>query len=367
MGTEIHRPTTPTETHDAARRLAGRLAEGALVAFPTETVYGIAALAADPDAVARLREVKGRPEDKPLSIHTARPADVLSASPDLHPRARRLVERLLPGPLTLVLPGPDGTTVGWRVPDHAAAREFLAAAPGPVVATSANLSGEPSLTTGDAVVEAFRGRIDGILDGGPTRYRKASTVARVVGPDVEILREGVLSAERVREAAAYSVHFVCTGNLCRSPMADGILRHLVAERLEVSEDELPAHGVRIFSSGTAALTGDPATPPAVDAAAKWGADITGHLAQPLTPTLIRESSRISTATAYHTEVILTFAPEAANRVRPMRRDGRDVRDPYGQPGRVYRKVAAEIREEMTALADETVAVVRGESSSGEKD
>jgi tRNA threonylcarbamoyl adenosine modification protein (Sua5/YciO/YrdC/YwlC family) len=346
---------------EEVRRVAALLRDGAIVGFPTETVYGLAARADDPDAVDRLRIVKGRPEDKPLTVHVGDLGDVLAGSAPLHPRARRLVDRLLPGPVTLVLPGADGEPTGFRLPDHAVAREFLRSAGVPVVATSANLSGEPPLTDGADVERAFDGRLGAILSAGPARYGRASTVVRVLGPEVEILREGVVPAEAVRAAAAYGVHFVCTGNLCRSPMAEGIFKHLVAERLGVEVDDLVANGVRIDSSGTAALTGDPASPPGVVAAAKWGADISEHVAQPLTPSLIRDADRIVTAARPHAETILTFTPEAYDRVRPMRRDGRDVKDPYGRSDREYRRTAAEIREEMTVLADEVVEIVRRES------
>jgi tRNA threonylcarbamoyl adenosine modification protein (Sua5/YciO/YrdC/YwlC family) len=360
METEIVNVPPRGFSRAEVRRLGARLADGAIVAFPTETVYGLAAAAGDEAARTRLRGVKGRPEDKPFTVHVPDVAALLRGTSALHPRARRLVDRLLPGPVTLVLPGADGEPTGFRLPDDAVAREFLRGAGVPVVATSANLSGEPPLTDGADVVRAFDGRVDAILSAGPARYGRASTVVRVLGPGVEILRPGVIPEDRVRAAAAYSIHFVCTGNLCRSPMAEGILRHLVAERLDVPEADLPAHGVRIDSSGTAALTGDPATPPAVAAARKWGADIAGHVARPLTPSLIRDADLIVTATGYHAEVILTFAPEASGRIRPMRRDRRDVKDPYGRSDSAYRRCAAEIREEMTTLADEVAERVRQE-------
>ena len=199
-----------------------------------------------------------------------------------------------------------------------------------------------------------------VLEGGKT-FTDANRIYSTPGGDMILAVE--LTPLRDQQAQVIGALQVSEDVTEQVRLEDELrAAELVAERLEVSEDELPAHGVRIFSSGTAALTGDPATPPAVDAAAKWGADITGHVAQPLTPTTIRESDLIVTATRYHAEVILTFAPEAARKVRPMRRDGRDVRDPYGKPDRVYRKVAAEIREEMAHLAEEVAGIGRDEES-----
>jgi tRNA threonylcarbamoyl adenosine modification protein (Sua5/YciO/YrdC/YwlC family) len=360
MKTEIVRLDAAARGSGEPARLGAMLARGALVAFPTETVYGIAAMLDDEDAVRRLREVKGRPEDKPLTIHVADAAAIEDQTALLHPVASRLVERLLPGPVTLVLPGTDGTPTGFRLPDHGIAREFLRAAGVPVVATSANRSGEPALTDGDAVEAAFDGRVDAILSAGTTRYRDASTVVRALDGDVEILREGVVPAGTVRDAACLTILMVCTGNLCRSPMAEGMLRHLLAESLDCAEDELPEHGVRVLSAGTAGIEDEPATPPAVKAAAKWGADISGHRAQPLTPSLIANSDVLVTAARNHEEMILSFTPEAFGKIRPLRRDGADVMDPYGRSEALYRRVAVEIREEMTALAERVLDVLKGE-------
>jgi tRNA threonylcarbamoyl adenosine modification protein (Sua5/YciO/YrdC/YwlC family) len=360
MKTEIVRLDASSRGSEEARRLGATLATGALVAFPTETVYGIAAARDDADAVRRLREVKGRPEDKPLTVHVADPADIATLTGTLDAAAARLVARLLPGPVTLVLPDPEGSPTGFRLPDHEIARAFLRAADTTVVATSANRSGEPALTDGPDVEAAFDGRIDAILSAGPTRCRDASTVVRAMDGRVEILREGAVPESRVREAACLTILMVCTGNICRSPMAEGILRHLLAERLDCPEGDLVEKGVRIISAGTAGIEGNPATPPAVAAAAKWGADISDHAARPLTPGLITDSDVLVTAARSHEEVILSFTPEAFGKIRPLRRDGTDVMDPYGRSPALYRRVAVEIREEMAAFAEQVLGVVEGE-------
>ena len=189
-------------------RAADRLAAGALVAFPTETVYGLGADAGNDRAVARIFEAKGRPAFNPLIVHVAslEAARALAAFP---PGAARLAARFWPGPLTLVLPLRLGSgvaplvsagleTVALRVPDLALARALLAAFGRPVAAPSANLSGRISPTEAAHVLAGLGGRIDAILDGGATPVGVESTI---VGfrPGPILLRPGGLPVEAIEE------------------------------------------------------------------------------------------------------------------------------------------------------------------------
>ena len=182
---------------EAARVLRG----GGLVAFPTETVYGLGADAANPKAIERLNQVKGRPPDKPYSLHLHSPDQMRPYVTAVPPAAARLIERFWPGPLTVVLPGKDGRTVGFRLPDHPIAQAFLRACGVPVVAPSANRAGLPPPTDAREVLEALDGAVECVLDGGPTRLGRESTVVEVIEGRVEIRREGALEAAAIRSAA----------------------------------------------------------------------------------------------------------------------------------------------------------------------
>lgn len=162
------------------------LRSGGVVAFPTETVYGVGAL---PEYCERLFHVKARPRHKEIPWLIAG----LAAAPfALPPLGRRLAERFWPGPLTLVVPGPDGS-IGLRAPDHPLARALLVALGRPLAVTSANLSGRPPARTAEEVNRALAGRVDLVLDGGPAPGGTPSTVVRI-GPDgVELLREGAIA------------------------------------------------------------------------------------------------------------------------------------------------------------------------------
>ncbi len=176
---------------------AAMLRRGGLVAFPTETVYGLGADATNPKAIARLTEVKGRPPEKPYSLHMHAPEQMRPFVRTIPSRAAALMERFWPGPLTIVLPSISGQTVGFRLPDHPIARAFLKACDVPVAAPSANRSGSSPPRDAQAVLAALDGAFDGLLDGGPATLGRESTVVQVLNGTVEILREGVVSREAI--------------------------------------------------------------------------------------------------------------------------------------------------------------------------
>ena len=179
---------------------AQMLREGGLVAFPTETVYGLAADATNPKAVERLNRVKGRPPEKAYSIHLADAALVRQFVDEIPPLAQQLMQAFWPGPLTIVMPSKTGGTVGFRFPSHPVAQAFLRACDRAVVAPSANRSGSPPPTDGQEVLTALEGQFDCLLDAGPTPMGRESTVVQVVGNRLELLREGALAPETIQAA-----------------------------------------------------------------------------------------------------------------------------------------------------------------------
>ena len=206
---------------EALLRPAGlALRQGELVAFPTETVYGLGASAMNPQAVARIFSVKGRPPDNPLIVHSADIAGLEPLVQTLSPLARKLLLAFAPGPLTLVLPrsarvpavvtaGLD--TVAVRIPDHPVAHRLLDLAGIGVAAPSANRSGRPSPTLAWHVLQDLDGRIPYLIDGGPCRYGLESTVVDLSGDRPVILRPGSVTAEAISRVAGIETKLAETG------------------------------------------------------------------------------------------------------------------------------------------------------------
>lgn len=191
-------------------RAAAVLVAGGLVAFPTETVYGLGAAAFDPRAVERIYAVKGRPRHNPLIVHTADIEGARRLAAEWSDVAEQLARAFWPGPLTLVvarskaLPAAVSAglaSVALRVPAHPVARALLAAAAIPIAAPSANRSGELSPTTADHVARSLGDRVEMVLDGGPSPVGIESTVVSLLGKIPTILRPGTLSLDALRAVA----------------------------------------------------------------------------------------------------------------------------------------------------------------------
>ncbi|MGA1193754.1 MAG: L-threonylcarbamoyladenylate synthase [Kiritimatiellia bacterium] len=186
------------------------IGDGLVVAFPTETVYGLGADALNPDAVKRIFKAKGRPADNPLIVHMGDISMLERVAKSIPRRAESLMTSFFPGPLTLVLPRHPNVplevtagldTVGVRFPAHPVASAFLKACCVPVAAPSANRSGRPSPTTWGAVDDEMNGRISCILKGGPSEVGLESTVVDCTGGQLIILRQGAVSLEMLRAVA----------------------------------------------------------------------------------------------------------------------------------------------------------------------
>ncbi len=260
MLTEIVTIASDPPDAEMIARAAAILRAGGLVAFPTETVYGLGANALDPEAVSRIFTAKGRPANNPLIVHVSEAKEALRLATVWPASAARLAERFWPGPLTLVLPRraevPDvvtagGPTVAVRVPAHPVAQALLRAAGIPVAAPSANRSGYLSPTRAEHVLRGLDGRIDMILDGGPVAGGIESTVLDVTTDPPRLLRPGLVSVQEL-ERLIGPVTFSATTMATDSPLpSPGMLTRHYAPRtpLELAEDDGRARVVELRSAG----------------------------------------------------------------------------------------------------------------------
>lgn len=356
----LNDPTCADDEREMIRVAVQALSDGKLVAFPTETVYGIAADARNESAVARLLAIKGRRPGQPLTLALKSDEDAFQYCPDVSRVGQRLGRRCWPGPLTLVLKGdhpqaalgrlPSGVRqavaptefVGLRVPDHRFLLEALRLFAGPVTLTSANRSGQADAVSAQEVVDALGDDVDLVLSDGRSRYAMPSSVVRVQGRELEILRQGVLSQSALQRFASLIVLLVCTGNTCRSPMGQVMLQRRLAELLQCEDADVSERGVMVISAGLSAGVGTPASEPAVEAMRARGLDLSHHESRPVSDVLIRFADVILTMTRGHREAILEHWPEAADRIQLVSRDGRDVADPMGGDVIEYARCAEQI-------------------------
>ena len=190
--------------------------DGGLVAFPTETVYGLGADAMNADAVGRIYEAKGRPSDNPMIVHISRASDIGQLTRMLSPQIVEIIDNFWPGPLTIVVKKrpevPDRTTGGLdtvavRLPDNEIAQALISASCCPIAAPSANLSGGPSPTRAKDVIADMMGRVDAIIEGDDCRVGIESTVLDLSGDEPTILRPGIITAETIEAALGREVKY----------------------------------------------------------------------------------------------------------------------------------------------------------------
>ncbi|MCP4245606.1 MAG: hypothetical protein GY778_01015, partial [bacterium] len=232
--------------------------------------------------------------------------------------------------------------IGVRCPDDQVASALLTEASVPVVAASANPAGAPAPVDAEEAFEQMSGKVDLVLDSGKTRYAKPSTIVRLNGTGYEILREGVLDGRTIRRLCSVNFLLVCTGNTCRSPMAEVLLRPMLAEKLGCRSEELADRGYHVESAGTSAFPGVPASSGAIEAMKARGIDITGHRSQPLAIDLVNRADHTTAMTGGHVEMVTATAAAARDRVRLIADD--DIEDPIGGNDDVYAQCAERIEK-----------------------
>lgn len=377
------------DPRDLVHRSVQALVEEHVIGLPSETVYGVVASALSVDAVEKLAAMvnsNGSSDIGRIAL-CMRSHDALGDF--LAPKTRlasRLSQRCFPGPLTLIsdcesqdsavgrLPervqailheasqcsdrsekrpaGSDSTTrkVAFRVSSHRLLSHIHRYLSAPLIWGEFPANSPDALTT----AEKFDAHLSSLsldtplpllLDDGPSRYGGAGTVVRLASNSWEIVRQGVIQRAAMNQFVKPVIAIVCTGNTCRSPMAETLLRDLLHKRFG-SEDV-----ARVISAGVAAGRGSGASPQSVEVMGRLGLDLTGHSSQPLDDPLMSMADLVLTMTRRHRDAILAAWPDRKDRVFTLRRDGGDISDPVGMPVDVYEQCADQIREELEKWLD----------------
>jgi len=344
MPAEIIKIDSRSYSQSVLERAARIVAEGGLAIFPTETVYGLGTNANILSAVKRLRTVKNSPEERPFTFHLASAEDAYCHISDVPRLGIRLMRAYWPGPLTLVLPDSKGGWTGLRVPDHQVARDLIKLSKVPVIASSANIAEQTPPSEPQAIIKELSDRVDIIIDAGTSGSGVSSSVVRVAFDNkFEVLREGSISADDIRRFTYKMIVFICSGNTCRSPMAMGLYRKMLADRLRIPVAELEKRGYRIISAGTSAIYNSPASSYAVEVMAQIGVDINDHLSQPVTLSILDEADEIYVMGRGHLTTLKEWAPELSGRIKLLDPNGSDIEDPIAVGVDGYRNALKKIR------------------------
>ena len=356
------------DARDVVHRAVQALAEGRLVAFPTETDYVVAGSAREPRAAAALREIAPERHAEPrLTLALKSAEEALDWAPRMTPLGRRIARRCWPGPVSMIVPDdhpeslvhrlPEASRAALlgagrlrlRVPGHPMLADCMRMLAGPVALAEPD-AGPPAVTAAE-LLDRVGQAVAMAIDDGRSRYAQPVSTIEVGSGSFRIVRPGIVSEETLRRLASLMVLFVCTGNTCRSPMAEALFRRLVAERVGCRPEEVEQHGVVVASAGISAWSGTRASVGAIDAMAEMGGDLGGHESQPLTEDLVRQADVILTMTAAHRAAILAQFPEAGGRVSMLSPDRQDVLDPIGGSLDIYRRCARQIHGHLAARLD----------------
>lgn len=361
------------DPRDVIHTAVQALAEGHLVAFPNDGHYMVAASGLRPQSIEKMSHLLGsdRQSFQPRALLMMRSVDeLLDYCPSASEIAIRIAQRCWPGPVDLIFqdghPGsligslPEATRElvvteqGWfgvSSPRHEAFSQVARLTAGPLVLMpalrspsslvhdqekqhpgksreidSAILANEPSQVSEEV---AF------VIDSGSIDRVGVSTVVRVEGSRCEILREGLMTAENLSSSTSFTILIVCTGNTCRSPMAESLLK----DKLKQQVDSMT---IRVVSAGVSAQPGGPASDGAVLAIKERGLSLDDHQSRSISQGLLERSDLILTMTSNHRQAILSRWPHVSSKIFSLAPAGTDVSDPYGGPIEAYRKCADRI-------------------------
>ena len=349
------------DTRDIVHILVQALVEGNLVALPVETAYHVFASALSPKAVSRLSDLVSSDRVMVPSLFLRSGEEALDYSPKMSRVAERAVRRAWPGPLVLELPSSEDVSLArklpeptqqlmmqeesflaQRVPTHPGIISAMRLMSGPLVgAACISASDKTAACTGEDVEKGFGEEVALIVDDGRTHYSDFATSVRVDGNRCQIRNTGVLQPGLLDQMFQAVVLLVCTGNTCRSPMAEVLLRDKLEKAFPGSEDA--KHNLfHVSSAGLSAFPGGPASVEAQSVMKERGLNLQSHQSRAVTERALRDSDLVLTMTHSHRSAIVDRMPEYEDKVHLLSGGSEDVSDPFGGTEAIYGACADQI-------------------------
>ena len=357
-----------TPSKIAIHHAAKALRAGGVIIYPTDTLYGFGVIFNNKKAIKKLYDIKKRDKKRPFSIliNNIRQAELICGG--LTSREEELFKILLPGKITVLIkakrklkiPGFENLDkIGFRIPESNLCHLLIEKTGSPISSSSANVSFEPNIEDTQVIEEKFSKHVDVFLDSGPVFSLKGSTVLDLANSPPILVREGDVLKEDIEKKLniklltsikrQYVITFVCSGNICRSPMAEGILKKLLEKSKYINQ-------IKISSAGTLNLPPTQASEEAIKISHNHKVDISKHQSSPVDRFILDESNIIICMATYHYNILLKNYPEYADKIYILKNMNRDeslddpsIADPIGMSEEFYEQIYLEIEVELKRI------------------